>query len=73
MSEKEKLLKLEDMMDLEEGSLSPDLDLSSLDEWDSLAKLSLIVLFDDECHKHITGEDVRAFRTVRDILDCMEN
>ncbi len=72
MNVKEKMALLEDMMDLEEGTLSPDTSLSSLDEWDSLAKLSLIVLFDDEFNKHITGEEVRAFHTVSDILESME-
>lgn len=71
MSQKKKLALLEDMMELDEGTLTPETVLSSLDEWDSLAKLSLIVLFDDECHKHITGEEVRAFNTVADILASM--
>lgn len=71
MDQAKKLELLEDMMELDEGTLSPETELSMLDEWDSLAKLSLIVLIEDECDKKITGEQVRAFTTVGDILDYM--
>lgn len=67
-----KIELLEDMMDLDAGTLTPDTELASLDEWDSLAKLSLIILFQDEFDKKITGEQVRAFTTVEEILNCME-
>ncbi len=71
MDQKKKLELLEDMMDLDEGTLSPDTDLADLDEWDSLSKLSLIVLMDDECGKKVTGAEVRTYKTVNDILNAM--
>ena len=37
-----------------------------------MAKLSLIVLFDDEFGKKLTGEQIRSFVTVGDILKAME-
>ncbi len=72
MTEKEKLALLEDMLELDEGTLTPEIDLNSIDEYDSMAKLSLIVLFDDECGKKLTGEEIRAFKTIGDILAAME-
>ena len=72
MTEKEKLALLEDMLELEKGTLAPETELASIDEYDSMAKLSLIVLMDDECGKKLTGEQIRMFKTVQDILDFME-
>ena len=67
MTEKEKLALLEEMLELEEGTLMPETALSSIDEYDSMAKLSLIVLFDDECGRKLTGEEIRSFKTVGDM------
>ena len=72
MSEKEKLALLEETLDVEEGTLSPDTVLRELDEYTSLAMLSLIVMFDDQFGRRVTGAEVKAFRTVSDILALME-
>ena len=71
MTEKEKLALLEDMLELDGGALAPETELALIDEYDSMAKLSLIVLFDDECGKKLTGEEIRTFKTVGDILAAM--
>ena len=71
MTEREKLALLEDMLELDEESLSLDMDLNDVDEYDSMAKLSLIVLMDEECGKKLTGEQIREFKTVADILNFM--
>ena len=72
MTQEEKITLLEDMLELEGGTLKPEMDLSSIDEYDSMAKLSLIVLMDDECGKKLTGEQIREFKTVQDILNFMD-
>lgn len=72
MSKEEKIALLEDMLELEAGTLFPETELSSIEEYDSMAKLSLIVLFDDECGKKLTGEEIRSFKTVGDILSAMD-
>ena len=71
MTTKEKLALLEDMFEMDEGTLDPAAELSDLDEWDSMAKLSLIVLMDDECGKELKSDDIKKFNTVQDILDFM--
>ncbi len=71
MSEKEKLALLEDMFELDEGDLSADTVLDELDEWDSMSKLSLIVLMSDEFEKKLTGDTIMTFKTVGDILNYM--
>ena len=71
MTKEEKIALLEDMLELESGALTAETELSSIDEYDSMAKLSLIVLMDDEFNKKLTGEKIREFVTVKDVLDFM--
>lgn len=71
MTQEEKIALLEDMLELDGGSLAPEMELASIDEYDSMAKLSLIVLMDEECGKKLTGEQIRKFKTVADVLDFM--
>lgn len=66
-----KLALLEDILDVEEGTLSVDQNLSDLDEWDSLSALSVVVMVKDEFNKKLSGSEVRAFVTVQDIIDAM--
>lgn len=72
MDMKEKLAMLEDILDVEEGSLSPDMVLDDVEEWDSLSALSYVVMMQDEFNKKMTGAQVRDFKTVQDILNTME-
>ena len=71
MEMKEKLKLLLDLFELEEGELTPEMKLEDVEAWDSMTKLSLIVLMDDEFNKKLTGEQIRMFKTVQDILDFM--
>ena len=71
MTDQEKISLLEDMLELDEGTLSPEIELDSIDEWDSMAKLSLIVLIDEECGKTLKSDDIKGFKTIQDILDYM--
>ena len=72
MTEQEKLALIEETLELDEGTLAPETILDDLDEYTSMAKLSLIVMFDDEFGKKVTGKEVKGFRTVADILILME-
>lgn len=71
MTNDEKIALVEDMLELEAGTLKADTELSAIGEYDSMAKLSLIVLFDEEFGKKLTGEMIRTFKTVGDILAAM--
>lgn len=71
MSEQDKIAKLEDMMDLDEGDLSADTQLADLEEWDSMSKLSLVVLAKKDYGKDLAVEDVRSFKTVGDICAAL--
>ncbi len=71
MTNEEKIAMLEDMLELDGGTLAPETVLAEVEEYDSMAKLSLIVMMDEECGKKLTGEQIREFKTVQDILDFM--
>jgi acyl carrier protein len=72
MTEKEKLALLEEMLELDEGSLSPETSLESINEWDSVAALSLIVLMDEEFGRQLTGKEIKDLKYINDILSLME-
>lgn len=66
-----KIELLEDMLELDAGSLTPEMALSDIEEWDSMAALSLIVLMDEEFGKTISGQDIKKLASIQDILDIM--
>jgi acyl carrier protein len=71
MTNQEKITLLEETLEIDGGTLTENTALSEIAEYDSMAKLTLIVLFDDEFNKKLTGEQIRSFVTVKDILDFM--
>jgi len=71
MTNGEKLAMLEEVFEMDEGTLSADMQLDELEQWDSMAKLSVIVLMDDEFGKELTGDQIKKFVKVQDILDFM--
>lgn len=71
MTEKEKLAMLEEMMELDGGTLSPETILADLVEWDSISIIYFIALMDDEFNKPITGSQIKEFQTIADALVVM--
>ena len=72
MGELEKLKLLEETLEAEKGTLRAEKLLDEVEDYDSMSKLSLIVMFEDEFEKKLTGEDIKKLKTVKDILDLME-
>lgn len=71
MELKEKLALIEEILDVEEGSLTPETRLADVDEWDSIAALSLIVMLDENFEKTVSGAQIKALESVNDILVYM--
>lgn len=71
MTDQEKIAMLEETWEIDEGTLSADTVLSDVDEYDSMAKLSLIVLMDDEFGVKLTGDVIKGLETVSDIMKLM--
>ena len=72
MDNQEKLAALEEIMELDEGSLAPETRLEDIEEWDSLSALSFVVLLGDEFNRKISGKEIRAFETIQDMMNVME-
>lgn len=72
MTIKEKLDCLEELLDIDEGTLNEGTKLDEISQWDSMAVIALIAMFDDKFEKIITPEQIKGFKSVRDILNEME-
>jgi acyl carrier protein len=53
--------------------ITPATRLQDLPEWDSLAALGVIVMFDIEYGKTIIGDDLKACETVEDLYKLQGN
>ena len=71
MSLEEKLALLEEIMDLDEGTLAENTLLEEIEEWDSLSKLSLMAEAKKKFDKALTVEDIRGLKTVGDIINIL--
>lgn len=72
MSEKEKIELLEEIMDLDPGTLHVEDTLRDYDEWDSLTVLTFISEIDSRFGKKVSGEEIKKFVTVADAIAVME-
>lgn len=69
----EELLEmLEDIMDLDEGTLEMTTVLEDVEEWDSLSALSLMAEAKKTYGKELTTREVVSFITVQDIYDYLK-
>lgn len=69
---KELLETLEEIMDLDEGTLETTTILKDLEEWDSLSALSLMAEAKKNYGKKLTSDDINSFETVQDIIDYLQ-
>lgn len=72
MTTEEKLSIMEEVMDVEPGSLHLEDNLNNFEEWDSLSVLSYISKIRDTFNKTITGKEVKEWITVADAIEKME-
>lgn len=68
----EKLNILNDLLDIEEGALTEETELARLNEWDSIAVITIIAMFDNLFEREISPEEIKEFKTIKDITDKME-
>jgi len=72
MTDKEKLNLLEELLLIEKDTLDEATELNSINEWDSMAVISTIAMFDSIYGKDVKSEEIRKFKTIKDIIDKME-
>lgn len=63
----------DEMTDTPAGTITADTRYQELDEWGSLASLSIISMIDDEYGHLITGADVRKRNTVKELYEYVES
>ncbi|CAM4152393.1 acyl carrier protein [Campylobacter armoricus] len=68
MNKNEMIQALEDILMLNPGELKEDSILKDYEDWDSLAFLNLMALFDSKFNMNITSEEISNLKTVNDIL-----
>jgi acyl carrier protein len=71
MTQQEKIGLLEELFEVDSGVITPEKALDTL-QWDSMAMLSLIAMVNERFGKRVPGAQLKAFKTVQDILAVME-
>jgi acyl carrier protein len=66
------LRALDDMLELDPGTLTPETRLEDLEGWDSLAVISFIALVDEQCGHVVSGDALLKAATVADLLALAE-
>jgi len=67
VNKKEFLAELEDILEVDEGTLSFDQQVSELEDWDSLAVISFIAMADENFDVILDGEQLLGVRTIDDL------
>ena len=68
----EKMALIAELLELEVGDFAPETKLEELEEWDSLAAISYVVMMDEHFGVTANPNDIRNFKTIQDILDSMK-
>lgn len=66
----EKIAKFKDIIECDEP-LTPQTELDSLSEWDSMGKISTIVMLADDYDYALTFDELKGLKIVGDILTLM--
>ena len=67
--EQELIELLEDVMELDEGTLKPDTRFRDFAEWNSVAHLSVVAAVDDQYDVTLPLEDFRALHTIQELSE----
>lgn len=60
---------LEEILEVDEGTLTMNTKLEEIEEWDSIAKMILMAEAKKNGSKELTVEEIKKFRFVKDICD----
>ena len=58
--------------ELKPGTLKPDTEFTTLEEWSSMHVLILIALIDSDYNVTITGEDLQKCKSVNDLFQIVK-
>lgn len=72
MDTNEKMALIAELLELEVSDFTPETKLEELEEWDSLAAISYVVMMDEHFGVTANPNNIRNFKTIQDILDSMK-
>ncbi len=72
MSQEDLIAQLEDMLQVDAGSLKADTLLETVPQWDSLAAISLIALADSVFERVLEPMAIARAKSVRDLVNLLQ-
>ena len=72
MKKEELLIKIKDLL-LRKDPINPSMKLSEIEEWDSLAIISIISLYDKNFSTVITVEKINKCETIKDLINLVSD
>jgi acyl carrier protein len=60
--------ELEELLEIQNGRIDEDTDLTELEEYDSLMQMSLVALIDENFGKKVQGRELQSVTTVRSLM-----
>ena len=58
---------------MEVDELAPDMILDDLENWDSVAVLSVISIINEEFDRYPDATEILSYKTVKDLMNAFEN
>ena len=68
MEEQKVIERIAEALEISPETISAESVLDELEEYDSMGKLSIIVILDEEYDKTLSGEEMSTFKTINDII-----
>ena len=68
MNEKEFVVDMEELLEVDPGSLKVAVELTSLEQWDSLAFVSFLAMADSKYGIKVVPSELRQCKTVGDLM-----
>lgn len=68
MTKQDLITEIEDILQADEGSFNETTLLAGLEDWDSLAFISIIALFDKKLNKKVQLDELKQCQSVGDII-----
>lgn len=72
MQESEFISKFKEALEIEDGNITITTVFRDLDEWDSLAELSLIAMLDEDYQYELESQDLERLKTIGDLIRQVE-
>lgn len=72
LTEQEKMQAIADSVEMELEEISADMILSDIENWDSVAVLSIIAVINERFNRFPSAEEIMSFKTVGDLMAAME-